>query len=148
MEAVASGAVACSVVQDSGAEPGGSEVDSGCEVGCGVLADSLVDLEGARVVNSATEAFSPALPVGEGEDEKSRSKVNFSESPGCRMTLACSVDEKFTEHDEGLAHWGGFCPIEPKRKHVNEYANEHQLRGIVPSRPVIYQIFRYAIHRL
>ena len=133
MEAVASGAVACSVVQDSGAEPGGSEVDSGCEVGCGVLADSLVDLEGARVVNSATEAFSPALPVGEGEDEKSRSKVNFSESPGCRMTLA---------------HWGGFCPIEPKRKHVNEYANEHQLRGIVPSRPVIYQIFRYAIHRL
>ncbi len=130
MEAVASGAVACSVVQDSEPEPGGSvvglEVDSGCEVGFEVFADSLVDLEvgagdlghcqvdleGCWVVNSAAEAFSPALPVGEGEDEKSRSKVNLSESPGCRMTLACSVDEKFTEHDEGLAHWGGFCPID------------------------------------
>jgi hypothetical protein len=116
MEAVASGAVACSVVQDTEPEPGGSvvglEVDSGCEVGFEVFADSVVDLEGGWVVNSAAEAFSPALPVGEGEDEKSRSKVNLSESPGCRMTLACSVDEKFTEHDEGLAHWGGFCPIE------------------------------------
>jgi hypothetical protein len=130
MEAVASGAVACTVVQDTGAEPGGSvvglEVDSGCEVGFEVLADSAVDLEvgagdlghcqvdlGADwVVNSAAEAFSP---VGEGEEEKSRSKVNLSESTGCRMTLACSVDEKFTEHDEGLAHCGGFCPIEQQK---------------------------------
>lgn len=46
---------------------------------------------------------SPSL----GDDEKSKSKVSRNESPGCRMTLACS-EELISEQADGLAHLGGF----------------------------------------
>ena len=39
--------------------------------------------------------------------DESKSNVNLSESPGCRMTLACS-DELMREQADGLAHRGGF----------------------------------------
>ena len=42
-----------------------------------------------------------------GADEKSKSKVSRSESPGCKMTLACS-EELIKEQADGLAHRGGF----------------------------------------
>lgn len=51
--------------------------------------------------------------------DESKSNVNLSESPGCRMTLACS-DELMREQVDGLAHRGGFYSNNIKHKKKKE----------------------------
>lgn len=85
---------------------------TGCPAPVVVLVDpdDVVDIGVVVVVvDSAVPgglSVVPLLPADD-DDEKSRSKVNRRESPGWRITLACS-EELIKEQAEGLAHLGGF----------------------------------------
>lgn len=57
------------------------------------------------------------------DEEKSRSNVSRSESPGCRITLACS-DELIKEQADGFAHLGAFC--EPNTKKTKQITKQKQ----------------------